>query len=129
MPKYALSCIGCGQELVNAFDDATNQPYNGTTFTSHGHYGSTAFDDFEGYFLEINVCDACLILHKDRVMQGRDRRPIKEDGVIIGYDEAYERLVPWHPDRKGIEWVLKQTLKERDLIPIDELTEEEAKDG
>jgi len=37
-----------------------NQPYSGTTFTSHGHYGSTIFDPMSGIFLELNICDDCL---------------------------------------------------------------------
>lgn len=121
MAKYALPCIGCGEQLENIDATATNQPYNGTAFVSHGHYGSTAFDDFEGYYLEINVCDACLILHKNRVLQGRDSRPIKQDGVIVGREPYHEALVPWFPSKDSINHVLDVTVKERDLIPIDEL--------
>lgn len=125
MAKYALPCIACGQELANVNETATNQPYNGTAFNSHGHYGSTAFDDFEGYYLEINICDACLILHRERVLIGRDSRPIKENGVIVGREPYTEHLVPWFPGKREIIWVLEQTVKERDLIPIDELTVED----
>lgn len=61
MAKIALSCIACGRELRNVDDMVTeNQPYNGTAFQSHGHYG-------DGHYLEINVCDSCLVLHHERV--------------------------------------------------------------
>ena len=69
-----LPCIRCGKGLEPAFrrryepEDATppvNQPAGGTMFVSYGQYGSTVFDP-EGRsgreFLEINVCDECMLL-------------------------------------------------------------------
>lgn len=68
-----LPCIKCGRQLESAFgdnppEDAYNQPYAGTTFTSGGHYGSTLYDPSTNMgslghtheFIEINVCDPCL---------------------------------------------------------------------
>ena len=58
-----LPCIICGKVLDPAVPDdiEVNQPYRGTVFTSHGHYGSTLFDDFHGReYLEITLCDPCL---------------------------------------------------------------------
>lgn len=57
----SLNCIVCDCELEDAGKNLDNQPYKGTTFTSHGQYGSTVFDNMNGNgFLEINVCDECL---------------------------------------------------------------------
>lgn len=129
--RYALPCICCGVELENIDRGVdVNQPYNGTTFTSHGHYGSTIYDPmYTGHYLEINICDACLVLRKDRVLEGRDSRPIMENGVIVGHDTDYhEKPVPWFPSRKEIDYALGVTIKERNLYPIDELTEEEIDD-
>jgi hypothetical protein len=63
--RPALSCICCGNALENFDPGSRNQPYAGTAFTTHGHYGSTVFDpmpDLRGHgeMLEINVCDNCL---------------------------------------------------------------------
>lgn len=106
MAKYALPCIACGRQLENVEADAENQPYNGTAFVSHGHYGSTIFDPMDGHFLEINICDACLALHRDRVMEGRDRRPVKEGGVIVGFEDIEWKLTPWWPSKESIDHAL-----------------------
>lgn len=64
----ALPCIRCGKQLrnvgmwkENGGIPETNQPYNGTAFSTNGHYGSTVFDRFQGERIEINVCDVCLL--------------------------------------------------------------------
>jgi hypothetical protein len=60
-----LSCVRCDKELESATENwpeehEYNQPYDGTTFISHGQYGSTVWDPFDGSYIEINVCDDCL---------------------------------------------------------------------
>jgi hypothetical protein len=63
MAEHApLPCIVCRRELENLFprEVSTNQPNGACTFTSHGQYGSTVFDECDGSKLEINVCDDCL---------------------------------------------------------------------
>lgn len=73
--------------------EIVNQPYGGTTFTSHGHYGSTVFDPLaESVFLEINVCDECLVESaSERVLRGRPTRPERP---------SYEPWEPEHPTEK-----------------------------
>ena len=69
-----LDCFKCGKPLESAFPPEhtdTNQPYAGTTFTSSGHYGSTAFDAMDGSFLELNICDDCLRANRSQVLLGR----------------------------------------------------------
>jgi hypothetical protein len=66
-------CLICGKELACVFPDAPfdvyNQPYKATAFTSHGHYGSTVFDPVtSSRYLEVNLCDECLIERRDRVL-------------------------------------------------------------
>lgn len=65
-----LDCLVCGRHLQPAMSksDYVNQPYDATTFTTHGQYGSTQFDEFDGTMLEINVCSLCLA---DRAERGR----------------------------------------------------------
>lgn len=66
--RKPLPCIACGYQpesaLPGSLEDAAGggqQPYGATTFTSPGQYGSTVFDDMNRSFLEINVCDACVL--------------------------------------------------------------------
>lgn len=64
MPEIKqLNCIVCNKELEPAFPPPIehNQPYGGTSFTSRGHYGSTVWDPMDGTYLEINICDECLV--------------------------------------------------------------------
>jgi hypothetical protein len=58
----ALPCIVCGKELTNVFAESNNQPEDGIAFTTHGHYGSTVFDPQDNSYLEINICDDCLLI-------------------------------------------------------------------
>lgn len=89
-----LPCISCGAILESALPgtpdvDIVNQPYKGTVFTSTGQYGSTVFDPITGAdFIEITVCDSCLVNHKDRVLRGRTAREI-----TVTYE-------PWDPDEQ-----------------------------
>lgn len=75
-------CIICGRDLESAMPGSDwNQPYAGTAFTSVGHYGSTVFDPMDGSFLEINVCDRCLLNHREAVLHGKRRPPSSAPAV------------------------------------------------
>lgn len=117
MARLALPCIACGRKLVNVDEDATNQPYNGTAFVTHGHYGSTAFDPLDGHYLEINICDLCLVLLSERVLEGRDRRPVMEDGTVVGWEDCTERLVRWWPEKETIDYALKMARETHSIDP------------
>lgn len=73
-----LPCMVCGTVLESALPatiDTDNQPSDGTVFTSRGQYGSTVWDPMnDSDFIEITICDACLIKHKDRVLEGHSIR-------------------------------------------------------
>lgn len=86
-----LPCLICGYEPEPAFPRTdSNQPYKATTFVSHGQYGSTVFDPCTGsLFIEINICDDCLIAKSERVLLGRSVRPAPQ--------VTYE---PWDPTKE-----------------------------
>lgn len=60
-----VPCIVCGKELDSAANDPSfdHVPYSGTIFHTGGNYGSTVFDSFDGFLLQIVVCDQCLKAH------------------------------------------------------------------
>lgn len=74
----ALPCIVCDRLLEDAIPQGggrnSNQPHAGTAFTTTGHYGSTVFD-MEPGFLEINVCDPCLLSKYESVAHGQTKTP------------------------------------------------------
>jgi hypothetical protein len=73
--KEALPCFRCGETLTNVIDTQENQPCGGTEFRTHGHYGSTFWDSFNGTELVLNVCDCCLRVYGDRLAtQGPPRK-------------------------------------------------------
>jgi len=95
----AKPCIACGKVLRNVTDDSVNQPYEGTAFTSAGHYGSTVFDPMDGSYLEIIVCDECLVAHRDRVLIGRSAKPVMYEGSMVGFCRTPNRpLMDWTGD-------------------------------
>lgn len=68
-----IACIVCGAvpEPAVPADIEQNQPYAATVFRAYGQYGSTVFDPMDRSFLEINVCDSCLVAHQDMVLHGK----------------------------------------------------------
>lgn len=59
--EYALDCIVCDKALRNDGGHATNQPAYGLAWTTHGHWPSSLFDSMGRGFLEISICDDCMI--------------------------------------------------------------------
>lgn len=63
------------------------QPYEATTFTSGGHYGSTVYDPMSNYrHLRIIICDKCLLEHKAQVQE-----------VFITPRASVHNYEPWDP--------------------------------
>jgi hypothetical protein len=91
----ALPCIACGASLKNVWSDSDNQPSEGTAFRTHGHYGSTFFDSFDGQQIEINVCDECLQQNRDKIAWRRAKRGIECEDVFVGYESLDRPLVPY----------------------------------
>jgi len=81
-----LPCIVCGRKLNPVFNC---QPSIGTTFISHGQYGSTVFDPMTGDYLEVNICDPCVLT-------------AVENQKVFWYDRENERVRP------GIEYYIKE---------------------
>jgi len=76
MSEPCAPCFVCDQPLTNVLDEATgNQPLDGLAFVSGGHYGSTAFDPMDGSWLELNICDACVMEYKDKFLHGKQYAP------------------------------------------------------
>lgn len=97
-PGETLECIVCGFKPEDAGIGTTiNHPSEATVFTSHGQYGSTAFDPSDGQYLEINICDQCLgsAQRRGQVLLGRNGRPIQStdpDGLavptVVGWEDV-----------------------------------------
>jgi hypothetical protein len=67
-----MSCIMCNLML----DDLGElMPDGGVAFASSGNYGSTVFDEADGSFIRIYLCDDCL------------KKAAKKDMVILGSRE------------------------------------------
>ncbi len=94
--EIGAPCIVCRKQLGNLMAPEGNQPNDGVAFTSPGHYGSAAFDPMDMTFLEINVCDDCLVA-------------AAKDGAVLVAEKsipkppAYEK---WTGPRK---WVTVET--------------------
>lgn len=72
-----------------------NQPHAGTTFIARGQYGSTVFDpeSLSGReFLEINICDACMLegSAQGTVLHGVTPVPLRNDYVPW---EEHDKLI------------------------------------
>lgn len=106
--SICLKCIVCGKQLQNIDEAAVNQPYEGLAFISHGHYGGTVFDPMDGRYLEVNICDECLVnaAKNENVLVGQDRKlvtipgpyELREIPTVVGTTTIHRELVPWNPD-------------------------------
>ena len=89
-----LPCIVCGTQLTSAANDPSfdDVPYAGTMFGTSGHYGSTAFDSFDGYRLEIVICDKCLRGKADGHVRlvSPSREKVLWDGMSSGNSDEDE---------------------------------------
>lgn len=56
-----MDCIVCKKPLENLPTGEDNHPKNGLAFTTPGHYGCGVFDPMNGDYLEINLCDPCVV--------------------------------------------------------------------
>lgn len=57
-------CIVCKKELKNVFngtDYSEHQTDDALMFTADGHYGTTAFDPMDNTYLQVNICDSCIV--------------------------------------------------------------------
>jgi hypothetical protein len=74
-----LPCIVCKKELEALDSGSPNHATDANSFQSMGQYGSTVFDPMDGTFLEVNICDACLVdaAKHNRVMHGHHRDNLK----------------------------------------------------
>lgn len=97
MSDEALPCVRCDVRLSNVMGDCDNQPIDGTAFTSGGHYGSTFFDPMDGQQIEINICDPCLVVLRDKqaIAWRQAYRDIKCAGVYVGREQLVRPLVPF----------------------------------
>lgn len=64
MNEQICKCLKCGTVLENIQEGRPYiQPLDGLAFMTYGHYGSTIFDPMDGTWLEIAVCDKCLLAY------------------------------------------------------------------
>ncbi len=102
-PNPTKSCFHCGKDLFNVFEGPTNQPSGALSFSSHGHYGSTSFDPMDGSWLEINICDECVLsaakfhrvlhIHNSRPVVARD--PEAGFSVLVGAMKVDTIVTDW----------------------------------
>ncbi len=55
-----MQCVICHKSLENLDEDGF-QPLKGLAFHTYGHYGSQKFDPMDGSYLELAICDDCLV--------------------------------------------------------------------
>lgn len=101
-----LICLRCDRQLdsIDGPQDFAeiHTPYNGTIFTTYGHYGSTIFDEMGDKFLSITLCDLCIIEKSNLILQGEHKYKIinNESHKEYSYTSFEETL---HASQK--EWV------------------------
>lgn len=119
-------CVICGKQLEDAgmheSGESRNQPYAGTAFVSHGHYGSTIFDPFNASMLEINFCDDCLraAAEKKRVLWKREAVALcgapPWPSSTFGWAPEETPYEHWDPDSEEQDEVVMSRLSSRDEL-------------
>lgn len=78
-------CFVCGCTFDPSMP-GERYPYEGTIFNASGNYGSTAWDPMGARFLEINVCDNCLVERVKRVAMAHALPPVATRPIYEPWD-------------------------------------------
>lgn len=79
----ATACIRCGGGLKDVWDGMKNSPpKGGTQFRTYGHSGSGVFDPMDDTFIEVNICDPCLLTLLDMKQVGHDHNVHRDSGYL-----------------------------------------------
>lgn len=101
---HILPCIVCGVVKEPVFKDGVglstprypeqweHQPYGATTFYTHGHYGSTFWDSFDGEQLVVCICDDCLRKNHARLTVIKEKRRHPTVYVELSKEELEKAL-------------------------------------
>jgi len=90
-----VPCIACGREMDSAANDPLfdHVPGDGVIFHSGGNYGSAVFDSFDGFQLQVVVCDACLKTYAEARV-----RLVDPKGAMSMWDGETGDYVPGTPE-------------------------------
>lgn len=56
-----VECIKCGKTSRNFSEDGIHPIDSALVFRSYGNFGSTVFDPLDGSYIDIVVCDTCMV--------------------------------------------------------------------
>lgn len=87
-PLPAVPCIVCKKALNSVPSGSHNHADNANSFRATGQYGSTVFDPVDGSYLEVNICDPCIV---DAAKSGL---VLRSRGRVMRND-----LKPWNPEK------------------------------
>jgi len=101
-----LTCIICNRELdsimgPSEFDEG-HTPYNGTIFTTYGHYGSTIFDEMGESRLCLTICDPCIVEKSKLILLSKGKNTYKDNEQFKTH--TYE---PFEISKRASDWVDK----------------------
>lgn len=76
-----LPCLVCNKDLGwgDYQPPSDTSPFKGLTFKASGGYGSYVFDPESDVWLELNICDECVLSHKDLICLARAPEPLPTD--------------------------------------------------
>lgn len=84
-----IACIVCDKELDNLeYTTRSNgtkvevHPMDGLHFRTYGHYGSTIFDPMDGVYLDLAICDVCIMKNLDKV-RGSGKKDLENTVDIL----------------------------------------------
>jgi hypothetical protein len=86
-----IPCFVCGKALEEVADEGDNHPSGALVLNSFGHYGTKVFDPMDGSWLELNVCDPCLLERIQRVLHAKQDPPRHRPQPRVVYTN-------WNPD-------------------------------
>ena len=85
-----IPCLVCGKELDNWVYESRGgdseievHPMDGLQFRTYGHYGSTIFDPMDGTFLDIAICDPCIMKNANKVRGSGKKDLIHHVDILV----------------------------------------------
>lgn len=87
--ENTIDCIVCGKTLDNLdYESRVTgvrvevHPMSGLHFRTYGHYGSTVFDPMTGTYLDVAICDPCVMKNLDKV-RGAGKKELEESVDVL----------------------------------------------
>lgn len=132
MAPNRLICVCCACGMENIMSGRGHQPSGGMSFHSYGHYGTSFFDPMDGSYVQVAICDECLVSADSRgaitrrpPSKDNDRQRTIEEGQKFILESDLDSAVEVAWKRGASDWVRLNYPKHYERSPVEKIDSDE----